>query len=195
MTATIPAHAPRLTPAPPPIPRDPAARDPGWPGRWPRQDHLELAALVTAPGCARAHVCAVLWEWKLDAIGEESALIVSEIVTNAVLSTQAQRRPDPIRLWMLGDGPSVLFLIWDATMPAPVLTSAPPSDAHGRGLALVDALCTQWGYYRPDGHPGGKVVWALMQALSQPMQQVAWVSRLARGGFPIADVTGRWFGR
>ena len=172
MTATIPAHAPRSTPAPPRIPRDPAAQDPGWPDRWPRQDHLELAALETAPGCASAHVCAVLWEWKLDAIGDEdeSALIVSEIVTNAVLSTQAQLRCDPIRLWMLGDGPSVLFLVWDATMPAPVLTSATPGDEHGRGLALVDALCARWGYYRPDGHPGGKVVWALMQAKLQPMQ-------------------------
>jgi hypothetical protein len=173
VTAAIPAHAPRFTPAPPRIPRDPAAQDPGWPGHWPLRSHLELAALATAPGCARAHVCAVLWEWKLDAIGDESALIVSEIVTNAVLSTQAQRRPDPIRLWMLGDGASVLFLIWDATTPAPVLTSATPSDERGRGLVLVDALCAWWGYYRPDEHPGGKVVWAVIQALLQPMQHSA----------------------
>ena len=64
-------HAPRAPPAlhaaPAPIPRDPAARDHQWPDQWPLRTHLELAALNTAPGCARAHACAVLHEWHADA--------------------------------------------------------------------------------------------------------------------------------
>ena len=76
MTATTPAHpahsayVPRFTPAAPTVPRDPAAPGHRWPDRWPLRSYLELAALDTAPGSARAHVGAVLWEWKLDSIGD-----------------------------------------------------------------------------------------------------------------------------
>ena len=63
---------------------------------------------------------------------------------------------------MLGDGRSALFLIWDATTPAPVLCVTAPEAEHGRGLTIVSALCAQWGFYRP-AEPGGKVVWALLK--------------------------------
>ena len=163
---TQPAPPPRFTPAPAPIPRDPAAGDRQWPGQWPlrTQLELELAAYDTAPGCARAHVCAVLHEWHADAdFTDMAALILSELLTNAVLSTQAHRYPAPVRMWMLGDGASVLILIWDATMPAPVRANATPGDEHGRGLTLVDALSVRWGFYHPAEHPGGKVTWALLK--------------------------------
>ena len=165
MTATMPtrsAPVPRFTPAPPPVPRDPAAPDHRWADCWPLRSYLELAALDTAPGSARAHAGAVLWEWELADITDEAALIVSELVTNAILSTQAAHLPDPVRMWMLGSsGASVLFLIWDATDPAPVRRVTTPDADHGRGLDIVDALCTRWGTYYPDGHHDGKVVWAL----------------------------------
>ena len=155
---------PRLTPAPPPVPRDRAAPDHRWADRWPLRSYLELAPLDTAPGSARAHVGAVLWEWSLSTISDESTLIVSEMMTNAVLSTQAHHRRDPVRLWMLGSsGTSVLFLIWDATAPAPVRRVTTPDAEHGRGLDIVDALSTRWGYYHPADYPGGKCVWAIMQ--------------------------------
>lgn len=170
MTATMPARpehrvpVPRYTPAPP---RDPAASDHRWPDRWPLRSYLELAALYTAPGCARAHLRAVLWEWGADAgLTDTCELIVSEIATNAVTSTREHGCADPVRLWMLGDGESVLLLIWDATMPAPVPRATTPDAEHGRGLTLVAALSRQWGYYRPAGGPGGepagKVVWSLL---------------------------------
>ncbi len=130
-------------------------------GSHPPDTGQALAALDTAPGCAREHARAVLWEWQLDAIGDEAALIVSELATNALLSTLAERTTGPVRMWMLGcAGAGVLFLIWDATMPAPVLGVTAPDAEHGRGLVLVDSLCARWGCYWPDGHPGGKVVWA-----------------------------------
>jgi anti-sigma regulatory factor (Ser/Thr protein kinase) len=134
----------------------------GWADRWPLRTHQELAALLTAPGCARAHVSAVLREWRADAGTREIAeLAVTEMTTNAVLSARAHGGPDPVRMWMLGDRGSVMLLVWDATLPAPVLASAAPDDEHGRGLALIEALCAEWGFYRPAEPPGGKVVWAL----------------------------------
>jgi anti-sigma regulatory factor (Ser/Thr protein kinase) len=159
------AHMPRFTPAPPPVPRDPAAPDHRGTDRWPLRSYLELAALDTAPGSARAHAGAVLWEWNLSTISDECTLIVSELMTNAVFATQAAHCPEPVRMWMLGSaGASVLILIWDATAPAPVRRVTTPDAEHGRGLDIVDALSARWGTYRPDGHAGGKVVWAAMHA-------------------------------
>jgi hypothetical protein len=74
---------------------------------------------------------------------------------------------------MLGDGASVAFLVWDATMPAPVLVPAAVTALHGRGLTLVDTLSALWGYYYPDEQTGGKVVWSLLRALLQQMQHSA----------------------
>lgn len=106
----------------------------------------------------------MLWEWNLSAISDDCTLIVSEMITNAVHSTQAHHRPDPVRLWMLGTtGTAALILIWDATRPAPVRRAATPDALHGRGLGIVDALSARWGHYHPAGHPGGKVTWALMR--------------------------------
>ena len=156
---------PPFTPAPPPVPRDPAAPDHHWPDRWPLRSYLELAALDTAPGSARARARAVLWEWGLDAIGDEAALIVSELVTNAMLSTRAARSAEPVRMWMLGStGAGVLFLVWDATEPPPVRRVTVPDAEYGRGLDIVDPLCAHWGSYYPDRHAGGKIVWAAMHA-------------------------------
>jgi anti-sigma regulatory factor (Ser/Thr protein kinase) len=162
-----PAHrapAPRYTPAPP---RDPAASDHRWPDRWPLRSYLELAALNTAPGCARAHARAVLREWGADTgLADTIELLLSEMMTNAVASVRKHGCPDPVRLWMLGDGGSVLLLVWDATMPAPVRSVTTSDAEHGRGLTLVDALSRQWGFYHPagglGGEPGGKVVWSLL---------------------------------
>ena len=151
------------------VPHDPAAHDHRWPERWRLRTHLELAALDTAPGSARAHVRAVLREWHAGGdAAETAALIVSELLTNAIESTREHRRHDPVRLWLLGDGGGVLFLVWDATVRPPVLAAPAASDEHGRGLTLVNDLSEQWGHYYPAEPPFGKVVWALLRAAVSP---------------------------
>jgi anti-sigma regulatory factor (Ser/Thr protein kinase) len=47
------------------------------------QTHLELAALATAPGCARDHVRLVAREWGLPHLADTAELLASELVTNA----------------------------------------------------------------------------------------------------------------
>ena len=177
MITTVPTHrehAPRFTPIPARIPRDPAASDDRWPDLWPLRTQLELAPLDTAPGSARAHVSAVLREWQADRDTVDVAtLIVTELLTNAIESTWKHGGYTPVRLWMLGDKVSVSFLVWDATSPAPVLGDATPDAEHGRGLDLVNALAARWGYYRPNEQPYGKVVWALIRPLSKPMSSEA----------------------
>lgn len=122
----------------------PARPDHGWLRRWPLRSYLELGALDTAPGSARARAGAVLREWELGDIEDDACVIVSELVTNAVLSTRAARLPDPVRLWMLGSEAGALLLVWDATMPAPVRRAAAPDAEHGRGL-------NSWTRCRPAG--------------------------------------------
>jgi anti-sigma regulatory factor (Ser/Thr protein kinase) len=151
---------PQFTPAPT-TPRDPQARDHSWLSRWPLRSYLELGALDTAPGSARAHVGAVLREWGLGDIADDACLIVSEVVTNAVTATRDADSTEPVRIWVLADTRTgVLFLVWDATMPAPVFRVTTPDAEHGRGLAIVDAVSARWGSYPAGGQAGGKVVWA-----------------------------------
>jgi anti-sigma regulatory factor (Ser/Thr protein kinase) len=153
------AHpVPRFTPAP----RDPAATDHSWADGWPRRSQLELGALDTAPACARAHARAALREWGLDVgAADDAQVILSELVTNAVAATRAARSAAPVRYWMLGDGTSILILVWDATSPAPLLAPATPHDEHGRGLSIVEGLSSRWGWYFP-AEQSGKVVWAVL---------------------------------
>jgi hypothetical protein len=68
-----------------------------------------------------------------------------------------------VRLWLLPDGVGVLILVWDASpqQPAPRAMTTDDSDG-GRGLLLVEALSTRWGWYPPAGLPG-KVTWALIR--------------------------------
>jgi hypothetical protein len=134
------------------------------PGAWLRRDYLELGALDTAPGCARAHVVNVLREWRLMEFGESAELVVSELVTNSVLATRAvgwPLRQPPVRLWLLSDRSSVLMHVWDAIPAPPVPSEAGTDDESGRGLAIVAALSQSWDSY-PDAASGGKVTWALI---------------------------------
>jgi anti-sigma regulatory factor (Ser/Thr protein kinase) len=105
--------------------------------------------------------------WGLFAqIGDTAALVVSELVTNAVLHTASERfRCDLVdsdgRLRISvqdeGSGPQAPRLDRDA-QPG----DEPTASEHGRGLLLVDAVCDTWGSQEHDGSgPGtGHTVWA-----------------------------------
>ena len=49
--------------------------------------YLELGALPTAVPCARLHARHLLWEWGLSALVEDTELLTSELITNAVKAT------------------------------------------------------------------------------------------------------------
>src|SRR5271155_246321 len=76
---------------------------------WPLQTCLLLAAIPTAPSCARGHVRAVAREWSLPELADTAELLASELVTNAVqaserLSVRADLAVMPVvRLWLVSD--------------------------------------------------------------------------------------------
>jgi anti-sigma regulatory factor (Ser/Thr protein kinase) len=131
-------------------------------GEWPRRSFLELGALPGAVPCARLHSRQVMWEWGLDALRDDTELVVSELVTNAVRACASLRPAAPVRMWLRGNTTRVLVLVWDACPRPPVRRHAEQNTDGGRGLLLVEALSDQWDWYAIDQPEGGKIVWATL---------------------------------
>src|SRR5690349_5500218 len=127
------------------------------PATWPLRAALELGAVPTAPGCARAWTRQILWEWRLSWLAGSAGLIVSELVTNAVQASRAMRQA-AVRIWLVSDRAQLVVFVWDASPQPPARTDPGEDDESGRGLLLVEAVSERWGYFGHDG--GGKVVWA-----------------------------------
>ena len=129
---------------------------------------LEFAALPSAVPCARLHARAILHEWSLAEVAEKVELVVSELVTNAVVASERgsgqptyQRRAGlpAVVLRLSSHHGRVLVEVWDDIPAAPTRRAARLDDERGRGLLLVEALVERWGWYEPECRPG-KVVWA-----------------------------------
>jgi anti-sigma regulatory factor (Ser/Thr protein kinase) len=122
---------------------------------------LDLRPLSGAIPSARLHTRLVVREWGFPAIAADCELIVSELVSNAVLhgtSTPAADLP-PVRLRLTSRARGVQIEVWDGSDEMPQLRADPLSEEPGgRGLVLVAALSSRWGANRTEG--GGKCVWA-----------------------------------
>jgi anti-sigma regulatory factor (Ser/Thr protein kinase) len=124
---------------------------------------LDLGAVPTAPGCARAWTRQILWEWRLAGLSDTTEVIVSELTTNAVLASRREGRPC-IRLVLTLDEGELAILVRDCCSGSPQLRDAGTADEDGRGLLLVQAMSSRTGWYPVgDGTPG-KVVWAVASA-------------------------------
>jgi anti-sigma regulatory factor (Ser/Thr protein kinase) len=144
-----PSHAPTRTP----------------PAQCPRTTRLELAAVSTAAGRARATVRAALAEWGLAALTGDAEAVTSELVANAIAASQqaAPAGTMPAPIWLTITATTELFIdIWDPCLDPPLADYVPGTwDENGRGLLIVNALSHRWGWYHPNGH-GGKIVWAAL---------------------------------
>ncbi|MEV6088874.1 ATP-binding protein [Streptomyces cellulosae] len=98
--------------------------------------------------------CAV---WGLDALAGDGALIVSELVANAV---QHARREFIRVVIERTEAGRVRIGVVDFSKVPPVRKVPGPEDEDGRGLALVTGLAENWG---TDPLPWGKRVWAELQ--------------------------------
>jgi len=119
---------------------------------------LEFAPLPTAVPCARLHAVHVLHEWGLRDLAEDAALVVSELITNAVDASIVLPERPPVALRLLADEKSLLIEVWDRSPLDLEVREASADDECGRGLAVVDALSARWGSERT-AHQH-KVVWA-----------------------------------
>lgn len=91
---------------------------------------------------------------------ETAALLVSELATNSVRHTAS-----PVFVCRVGyDGAQLVLEVEDygGTPEMPHRKEPGPGDVDGRGLLLVDALCTQWCV--TPGPCGGRIVRAVLAA-------------------------------
>jgi anti-sigma regulatory factor (Ser/Thr protein kinase) len=128
-------------------------------GARPRQAYLELAALTGAVPQARRHVRATLARWGLSQVADDTELICSELVTNAISASAALPFLAGVGLLIAACPGQLIMLVWDASHERPARPSRDDDAVTGRGLGIVEALSASWGWV-PD--PRGKVVWAVV---------------------------------
>jgi len=125
----------------------------------------QLPAHAGSGATARAFTTSTLNEWGRTQIVDNVTLTVAELVSNALRHGHGSW-PDTeccrsIRLGMARLPTAVICLVADPGSGIPVLRKHDLLQESGRGLQVVDALATTWGYIRAQAHGPGKTVWAL----------------------------------
>jgi hypothetical protein len=128
---------------------------------------LELGAVLTAPGCARAWTRGIIGEWRLPGLVHEAELVVSELITNSMNASRSLVSP-VIGLRLTYDRGELVILVRDYCPRAPHVRHPSAEDVDGRGLLLVEALSARHGWYPLGGDIPGKIVWAALQADPTP---------------------------
>ena len=112
---------------------------------------------------ARDFTTASLLRWGTAERSQDIAIVVSELLTNALRHARpgsGEIRPrQPIRLGLLQPGPCILCAVADPSKAAPAPRRTGSLAETGRGLHIICALSDQWGYTTPSDI--GKVVWAV----------------------------------
>ena len=111
--------------------------------------------VATSPARIRRALRAAFAQWELPAEAAENALlVVEELVANAV-----DHAGTPFRLTVDHTGPDLRIAVRDSS-PGPLhVRPFSPRARRGRGLQMIDALTSRWGWNRT---PRGKTVWAVL---------------------------------
>ncbi|BCJ50869.1 ATP-binding protein [Actinoplanes sp. NBRC 14428] len=109
---------------------------------------------LNAPGAARRAVTAVLagWGYRDETWLEQAAVVVSELVTNAV-----RHGGGCVELRVESHDDEVIVSVADGSSVVP--RRREPDSTGGRGLALIEAMAERWGVR---DHQGGKQVWVAL---------------------------------
>ena len=125
----------------------------------PKQTSLSLASHVSSPSVARSAARGFLGGCDLNQLVEATSLLVSELVTNAVL-----HGGNDIELRMTADDSTLRVEVFDTSDRLAAMTNPRPGDEFGRGMHLVNAVAKEWG---SDRCVGGKVTWFSLDAVPQ----------------------------
>ena len=131
------------------------------PPRWPLKAVLDLGAVLTAPGCARAWTREILWEWDAAELADDAELVASELITNSVSACAGPGRA-VIRLVLTLDQGELAVLVRDDDLSVPVAAQPGADDESGRGLLIVEHLSDRCGWYPLEGARPAKVTWAVI---------------------------------
>ncbi|MBT2506871.1 ATP-binding protein [Streptomyces sp. ISL-98] len=143
-----------------------------------------------AVGGARQFTKSTLAKWELGEHFDDVALVVSELVTNALRhaspssqlrSSRGDRIPadtpcegdqdPPVRLHLMHWTSRLVCAVRDPSHESPMAREADDLSAEsGRGLFLVDSFSDSWGWHPLAGTLSGKVVWALFRLRASEQQ-------------------------
>ena len=118
-----------------------------------------------SPRAAREFTREALRRWDMSAVFPDTAVVVSELVTNALCHGArldfgaAARGQVELSLWHRAS--HLVCAVTDPSAEPPVLRPADPGAEAGRGLQVVQALATTWGWAMLGFHR--KVVWAALR--------------------------------
>lgn len=138
------------------------------------QTRLDLACEPSAVGFAREHAKDISTRWELPRdVASDAALIVDELVANAVRHTGSAAEPfDPahgqpkvgwcsLTMWI--SAYQLVIAVYDESRNPPSPRPASDDAEDGRGLHLVAGLSEgRWGFQFAVDRPG-KLVWATLQ--------------------------------
>ncbi len=137
---------------------------------WPLHDTLILAARPDAVPSARAHLRQLLPVWGHAEAGQDVSVVVSELVTNSVAASARLRLP-AVAVWLGSGSHCLLLAVADASPQPPVRPGLGPDAERGRGLALVEALSSRWGWHPVSTTGLRKVIWAEWRLPSTPAEE------------------------
>jgi anti-sigma regulatory factor (Ser/Thr protein kinase) len=119
----------------------------------------DLAGEVESPGIARHVTKATLSEWCLNEFYEDAAVVVSELVTNAIRYGLRCQSQDIMRLVLVRYERRLVCMVTDPADNAPRVLEPDYVAETGRGLHIIEAISRAWGWTPLLG--GGKAVWAM----------------------------------
>lgn len=158
---------------------------------------IQLAALPNSASAGRRFIKTILQIRGVSEFEDAVLLCTSELVTNAI---NAELADEPLGNAQVPPGAAVVLCmeitehqlrieVWDTSPELPAPRNAGQDEEHGRGLALVDAVCDRWGCDLLSGsHARGpcKVTWCEWdRVVSPPRPDVVafreWHSKVLEG--------------
>lgn len=121
---------------------------------------VDLGPNVSDVGLARRFLVTHCERWGCEDVLEDAQLVVSELVTNALLHAGSR-----CELGIAFRNGWLRVEIRDRQSGGPEVQAADSENEHGRGLVLVSAMTNAWGMEPLE--PVGKVVWAELRSGSQ----------------------------
>jgi hypothetical protein len=127
-----------------------------------------LPAHAGAGATARAFTGLTLDDWDRTPLVDDVASVAAELFTNALRHGHGSW-PDAgcsrsIRFALAAGPAAVMCLVSDPGPGIPLMRQPDARQESGRGLHIVDALATSWGYLPAGADGPGKTVWALFAA-------------------------------
>ena len=140
---------------------------------------LELLPTTESVPAARRFVRDLMVDSDTVADLDTASLLVTEIVTNAILHARA---PMTLRVEVSAD--VVRIEVRDGSQLPPRVHAFAPTAATGRGLRLLESLAVRWGVRPEPG--GGKVVWFEVGESSESAWETTaedWLGEVVPGDF------------